>query len=758
MDIEKLGKSFYNSDEQPLSEPIRNLKAKTLNEAIARKNYDMLVSYLKSTEGLINNELRLKVWPILLGLQDSEGAETSRETGNSPAVGGAASSSFRTAELDSILNSSSSNHTNSPASSLSTSIDSITDSATFVPKKKHSSSKLSKNLKSTSFYLNDLNTIDLPPHKDEEQVKLDIQRSFTVLSHLQSQLGVISGNESSYGASSSEGDCNSTYTTILSKSDIESLKKKLLNLIIKILRKYPALNYYQGYHDIASIVLIICYEKETQIINEELAFSILEKLTIFHLRDFMIQDINLSVNHLRLIPKILQVAELDLFELLKQTNGSYLMSDGEIFDYKFYQGLSSILTMFSHDLINLKQILTIWDFMLSYDSIVVNIYVYTSSLIYFKDDIFKKLGLPLDDEYQDYSNVDRDIVHTVLSPGSLFKDISDIDLIKILNKAESLIEKFPLELNQNTKLSTIANREVNNESEETMSEIVEENNKEVDHSKVDVTNEEEAVEKVVDNPLENEWFGFNSHSVLVTTSLPCFNLTDRKKKDNKYSCLFNNSKLSEWIQLQDEEITKQSNHEFEQQQKLFEKQNQQANDSSASASASDFNSSGSILLSSSLSSLTSATSNSAMSALSTSSLILKKILRVGNTIDDESEIDSKSAKKGKNKGLNNRSSFHISNIYKISVTIGFIGFMIHFLLIRSNTRLSEYSIVKYVSPAFHNVRDELSTISSGLVKEVSAGISNVYNLVSESDAISNGARMGQVGLGNIRGMIFGFNK
>ncbi|CAH2352236.1 hypothetical protein CLIB1423_06S01860 [[Candida] railenensis] len=757
MDIEKLGKSFYNSDEQPLSEPIRNLKAKTLNEAIARKNHDVLVSYSKSTEGLISNELRLKIWPILLGLPDSEGADVSREPGTSPVVGGAGSSSFRTADFDSILNSSSSNHTNSPASSLSTSIDSISDSATFVPKKKHSSSKLSKNLKSTSFYLNDLNTIDLPPHKDEEQVKLDIQRSFTVLSHLQSQMGVISGNESSYGTSINEGDCNSTYTTILSKSDIESLKKKLSNLIIKILRKYPALNYYQGYHDIASIVLIICYDKETQIINEELAFSILEKLTIFHLRDFMIQDINLSVNHLRLIPKILQVAELDLFELLKQTNGSFLMSNGEIFDYKFYQGLSSILTMFSHDLINLKQILTIWDFMLSYDSILVNIYVYTSCLIYFKDDIFKELGLPLDDEYQDYSNVDRDIVHTVLSPGNLFKDINDIDLIKILNKAESLIEKFPLELNQNTKSPQNVNKKVNNESDETMSEIVEDNNKGVDNSKIDVINEDEAIaEKDLSNYSESEWFDFNSHSVLVTTSLLCFNLADRKEKDKQYSCLFNNSTLSEWIQIQDEEIAKQSNYEFEQQQKLFEKQNQQVNDTSASAS--DFNSSGSISLSSSLSSLTSATSSSAMNALSTSSLLLKKILRVGNTIDDESETDSKSTKKRKSKGLTDRSPFHISNIYKISVTIGFIGFMIHFLLVRSNTRLSEYSIVKYVSPAFHNVRDELSTISSGLMKEVSAGISNVYNLVSESDAISNGAHMGQVGLGNIRGLIFGFNK
>ncbi|ODN91450.1 hypothetical protein L198_05966 [Cryptococcus wingfieldii CBS 7118] len=60
-------------------------------------------------------------------------------------------------------------------------------------------------------------------HKDEQQVKLDTDRSFV------------------------------TYPTDISPETKKELQDDLENLIVGVLRKYPALSYFQGFHDILSV-------------------------------------------------------------------------------------------------------------------------------------------------------------------------------------------------------------------------------------------------------------------------------------------------------------------------------------------------------------------------------------------------------------------------------------------------------------------------------------------------------------------------
>ena len=120
MDVDRLGKSFYYNDGNPLSESLKQLKHKTLNEAIKNNNIDFLKEHLRSSEGLMDNELRCKIWPLFLE------------------------------------------------------IPSIDENSDLVLQQ------------SASCFLDDLNVNDLPPHRDEEQIKLDIKRSFTIVSHLRS--------------------------------------------------------------------------------------------------------------------------------------------------------------------------------------------------------------------------------------------------------------------------------------------------------------------------------------------------------------------------------------------------------------------------------------------------------------------------------------------------------------------------------------------------------------------------------------------
>ncbi|CAI5759854.1 unnamed protein product [Candida verbasci] len=545
-------------NEESMTEQIQNMKIRTIYGSLEsynrEKDINILIEAARSTDGLISNELRKVIWPILLNI-DME-------------------SKFKTNLL-------------SDSSNL----------------------------------LSQLDNLDLPPHKDEDQVKLDVQRSFTLFNHIQSL----------------KSSTTNSYSTILSTSDVKNIKNKLSNLIIKILRKYPNLNYYQGFHDVSSIVLLVCYDSELSEFNEDMAFKILEKLTPFHLRDFMLTDINLTVNHLRLIPTLLENIDLELFNLIKSNSNCH----GN-YDYKFFQAISSIITIYSHDISNLSQILQIWDFLLSYDSVIVSIYIYVAALITLKPKIWKTLNI----EDDDFTSVDSALSHTTLSPTQLFENLSDLTLIKILNKAKSLIENCPIDNLDN--------------SESTY----------------------------------NKWFlEYNKKSVLCNTS----NINNRDSDLELYS----NEVLSSLIQDQDDQISKQIIDEIQEQELLEE----ELGNSISSLNESDNSNS----LSSSLTLHTSITSSSIHKLTSTT--IFKKLFN-----KESKEVIS-------------RPNWYIRNFYRLSLTIGVIGFLLHFL----------------IKDEIHNFIN--SMLNSDMFKHTSIVLENVKEFFS-FDHVNN------IGIGNLRNTVY----
>lgn len=630
MDADTLGKSFYSTDHVPLNDAAKGLKKRTLGEAYDKGNTELLVQCLRATDGLLNNSLRCQIWPILLGIKLEEILE----------------------EVEGLSE-------RKPAKTQEASIPKPQEDpeASSLPSSGSSSPPTRPSVLNADLsLLLDLSCNDLPPHKDEDQVKLDVLRSFTVLSQF-------------------EG-LHQLFAAIYTKNDIDSLRKRLAQLVIKMLRKYPALNYYQGYHDIASIILVVCPQ------NDQLAFRILEKLTVFHLRDFMISDITLSVNHLRLIPALLENADKALFELVKQTSNSYMAG---LFDYSFFQGLSSILTIFAHDISNLHHLLVIWDFVLSYDSVLASVYVYAAFLLFKRDQIFQILNL---DQETDFEGVDADLVHTLISPASLFSDISDLDLIRVINKARDLIENHPLSKAPNAS------------------------------STVDV------------------WFKeFNRTSVLENTSSMEM---ERFFKSEKYSDIFTQDHFHHMIQEQEEEIAKQRIYEVTLQQKLLEQQELLA--TSVNSLDYDDETAKFPLLSSSLSSLTT-TGSSINTKITQTSVLLKKFFSDGS---DEKKKDRTPP---------------VGNFYKISFTVGFIGFMLHFLVLKNSP--------SYVRHIIHPLREfrrlvnrDAVEIVTGFGREVAklAGdvANNAYHFLRSSEFVNEGVALGQVGLGNMRNAVYGF--
>ncbi|KAI5956214.1 GYP8 [Candida jiufengensis] len=681
--------SNLSNESGTIDDKLKNLKklSTTVQEISQNVQYN----------NIINNDMRIKIWSEFLNLSNTTNASL---------------------ETNSSITSSSSMKPKNP-----TDITPSSNSVLSTP------TTLNNGRFSPQLFLENLNSIDLPPHKDEEQVKLDIQRSFTILSHIQQQTIPSSSSSSIHLINNSLNHNNnnnsqfgnvetmekgSSFATIFSSSDIKNLKKILLNLIIKILRKYPNLGYYQGYHDIASIVLLICYNNNhnrqdstngkiespststsssiEDNIDQELAFKILEKLTIYHLRDFMISDINLSVNHLRNIPTILELCDKQLFELVKQTSQSYHLIHGEKFyDYKFYQGLSSILTLYSHDITNLNHILTIWDFTLSYNSVLINSYIYASSLIIFKSKIWD--FLQLDSEQLEFNDIDQDLVHTTLSPANLFDGLNDEEISQILQKTKELVEKYPIDNTSNWK------------------------------------------------KLFNS---YNLHSVLNNTS----NIkSDTITIETQYGKLLNsnNHELTDLIHLQDEEINKQTIEELQEQQQLIEEEEELHNLKRSSTNESedlDEDLDEDSHLNSLSSSLTLNTSSS-IHKLKSSKFFQKLFKSTSITSSDEDE-DNDDKVISTNKASHNWSYSpysiiqrlsSINKFYKFGIAIGIIGFILHLIINNKNF----YQIYK------ENLSDFFTNFHFVEIGQ---------NLISKS--FKQSSSVFQIGSGSLRNSIFGF--
>lgn len=546
-------------------------------------------------------------------------------------------------------------------------------------------------------------TNDLPPHKDESQVMLDIKRLFTVMSHFNSFYGSM----------------NSSFTTILSPDEIEEMRKRLFCLVIRVLRKYPFLNYYQGYHDVASVVLLVFNDLGAS--DDEDAFLLLEKLTVCHLRDFMISDIALSINHLKLIPCIVEEVDPTLFQLIRQSSNSFLASNGAYFDYKFLQALLSILTLFSHDITNSSQLLVIWDFIFSYNSVAVSLYIYVATMLHFKDSILKKLNVS---DSSGFLTIDADLVHTLLSPAHLLSGLSDLDLVEILTSAKQLIEDYPY--------SRLAN------SSDTY----------------------------------DVWFGdFNQHSVICTTSKlgpmneesktksftnsPAGDETDEKTSSvslsPNLSVPSNVSELESLIMLQEEEQRKETIHETN----LFQHVLDQDSLATSVTSLDGDDSSRMGLLSSSLSNLTAASSSINHKVMHSSSIFFKKLFSRSESEEPEGNVSKR----------NNHNSLH-SRIYKISVTIGFVGFLIHFLLKHSEGHHSGiYRVMHGDTSSLRSMlslfdwallRSEVANFGSELVSGALHVAGDVITYVGDSEVVNAGLDFTQIGLGSLRNSVYAF--
>ena len=155
------------------------------------------------------------------------------------------------------------------------------------------------------------------PHRDDSQVRMDVDRSLWSFHH----------------------------TKQWSTAHRENRRNALCNVITAILCRHAQLYYYQGFHDAVSVFLLVVEE-------DRLAFALAERVALHYFRDCMHQDFHLVSKLTPLLFRIVASADSELAAFFQQAS------------LEPYFAMSWLLTWFAHDVKDVQAAARIYDCML----------------------------------------------------------------------------------------------------------------------------------------------------------------------------------------------------------------------------------------------------------------------------------------------------------------------------------------------------------------------------------------------------------
>lgn len=166
----------------------------------------------------------------------------------------------------------------------------------------------------------------------------------------------------------------------LSPTEIIRLKEELLHIIIDVLRQQPCFSYFQGFHDICQVFMLVLEPNSYQLA--------ITRLSILRIRDFMLPSFSQALAQLHLIPSIVSTVNPKLCKHLSSTQP--------------YFALSCTLTMYAHDVQEFDDITRLFDVLLAREA-VFSIYMFAQIILQRSDELFH------------ISSDEPEILHSILS-------------------------------------------------------------------------------------------------------------------------------------------------------------------------------------------------------------------------------------------------------------------------------------------------------------------------------------------------------
>lgn len=190
-----------------------------------------------------------------------------------------------------------------------------------------------------------------------------------------------------------------------SEKQLDRRKTELSDVITQVLRRYPMLSYFQGFHDIVQVFLLV--------LGIEHAAKAVIYLAILRIRDFMLPSLSPSLAHLRLLPSIIYSVDPALCEHLSQTQPFF--------------ALAATLTLYAHDIQEYGDIARLFDFLLAHGA-VVSVYFFAIIVLSRREELFE---IPADEP---------EMLHSVLS-----KLPKPLDLEALISRTMAVFIEHPPE-------------------------------------------------------------------------------------------------------------------------------------------------------------------------------------------------------------------------------------------------------------------------------------------------------------------------
>lgn len=165
------------------------------------------------------------------------------------------------------------------------------------------------------------------------------------------------------------------------------------------------LSYFQGYHDIVQVLLLV--------LGEQHAAPAVAEVSLFRIRDYMLPSLSPATKHLQLIPAIIEKADPALRRHISQTQPFF--------------ALAATLTLYAHDIQEYSDIARLFDYVLAREPIV-SIY------------LFAAIALSRRKELLEISVDEPEMIHFTLS-----KLPYPLDLDGLILSAEEIFHDYPPE-------------------------------------------------------------------------------------------------------------------------------------------------------------------------------------------------------------------------------------------------------------------------------------------------------------------------
>ncbi|KAF2456846.1 rab-GTPase-TBC domain-containing protein [Lineolata rhizophorae] len=175
---------------------------------------------------------------------------------------------------------------------------------------------------------------DLPVQQYERQIGLDVDRSFVY------------------------------YPKHQTEKELAIRKGELSDLIVSVLRQNPFLHYFQGYHDIVQVFLLV--------LGPTASREPVTRLSLVRIRDFMQFTLAATKTHYKLLPDILFKADPELCRRVSDANPSC--------------ALAALLTLYAHAIREYSEVTRLFDFLLAHEA-SMSIYLFAAIILARREDI-----------------------------------------------------------------------------------------------------------------------------------------------------------------------------------------------------------------------------------------------------------------------------------------------------------------------------------------------------------------------------------